>query len=153
MPEGPEHFNSALFINKCCDDHVFSGKIVKSDVNHKNPEINCNFDHYLISAKARGKELMLTLVQNKPDEKDSSSGIKIKREDEHLEPTSAVDQMKIVFQFGMSGCFRFTNTENLPKHSHLRFFRTDGMVLSYVDVRRYFYFTFIFNFINKKLLL
>lgn len=137
MPEGPEHFKAAQFINRCCKNHIFCGKIVKSEVNHRNPEINCLFEKYVVSAQARGKEVMLTLVQHCEEEikQKPLSDIKIKEEPD-LECSTPFTQLKIVFQFGMSGCFRFTNIENLPKHSHLRFFCTDGMILSYEDVRR-----------------
>ena len=137
MPEGPEHFKAAEFINKCCNGRTFSGKIVKSEVSHKNPDIDIDLENYFILAKARGKEVMLTLFQNTLSNKQNYSDMKMIKEEDEPKTTSVEDKMKIVFQFGMSGCFRFTNADDLPKHSHLRFFSTDGMILSYVDVRRY----------------
>ena len=44
----------------------------------------------------------------------------------------------ILLHFGMSGKFEWTSVNDLPKHSHLRFFAKDGdMVLSFVDYRRF----------------
>lgn len=139
MPEGPEHFKAAQFINKCCNGRTFSGKIVKSKVSHRNPDIDFDLEQYFILAKARGKEVMLTIFQNDLEEENNSE-MKIKKEEEHLETIIEKYQMNIVFQFGMSGCFKFTNADDLPKHSHLRFFTTDGMILSFVDVRRYIFY-------------
>ena len=38
---------------------------------------------------------------------------------------------------GMSGHFKLTNTGQEPKHSHLKFYRSDGTTMSFVDVRRF----------------
>eukprot|EP00111_Clytia_hemisphaerica_P019839 TCONS_00058495-protein len=136
MPEGPEHFKAAAFINKHCQDRSFTGKIVKSEVNHRNPEIDCQYETYTVSAKARGKEVMVTVTNLTLDEKKQQS-IK-KKGIVKLEPVeNKSEHFSIVFRFGMSGCFRFTDADNLPKHSHLRFFSIDGMVLSFEDVRRF----------------
>ena len=43
MPEGPELNKAARFVNDVCKGRVFNGKIVKSAVNHKNPEIRHDF--------------------------------------------------------------------------------------------------------------
>ena len=44
----------------------------------------------------------------------------------------------VLFRFGMSGCFKFTSVNEIPKHAHLRFFAKDGEnVLSFVDYRRF----------------
>merc|ERR1719220_3037332 len=44
----------------------------------------------------------------------------------------------VLFRFGMSGCFKFTSINEIPKHAHLRFFSKDGEnVLSFVDYRRF----------------
>eukprot|EP00095_Tigriopus_kingsejongensis_P011467 maker-scaffold582_size130280-snap-gene-0.24 protein:Tk11467 transcript:maker-scaffold582_size130280-snap-gene-0.24-mRNA-1 annotation:"endonuclease 8-like 1" len=44
----------------------------------------------------------------------------------------------ILFRFGMSGCFKFTAPDDLPKHSHLRFSTlAGGHILSFVDYRRF----------------
>ena len=44
----------------------------------------------------------------------------------------------LLFRFGMSGCFKLTSVNEIPKHAHLRFFSKDGEnVLSFVDYRRF----------------
>jgi len=73
MPEGPEHFKAAAFVNKHCQDRSFTGKIVKSEVNHRNPEIDCQYETYTVSAKARGKEVMVTVTNLTLDEKKQQS--------------------------------------------------------------------------------
>lgn len=135
MPEGPEHFKSAEFINKCCRGRTFSGKVVKSEVNVKNPSVEFEVEKYEIHAKSRGKELMVTLQEVVEDEKKPKECI-VKQENDRG-PGKDIQTLSIVFQFGMSGCFRFTNEKNLHKHSHLMFHTLDDMILSFVDVRRF----------------
>ena len=154
MPEGPEHYKAAQYINKHCGEKIFTGKIIKSAVNLKNPEISFNVNRYTVHATSRGKELMLRLTEWLPRNKSS-----LKCNVEHqIEVNEKKDQIKnenendafetfkadaknyvIIFQFGMSGQFLFTKHEDMHKHSHLMFYtdETEPMVLSYVDVRRY----------------
>jgi len=118
MPEGPELHMAARFINQVAKKHNFGGNIVKSEVSTKNPDVEFEAKSYLISAETRGKELKVFLE----DKKDSSS------------------KTHLLFRFGMSGCFKFTGIEDLPKHAHLRFFTVDQkpqQVLSFVDYRRF----------------
>lgn len=163
MPEGPEHFKAASLINKCCCGCLFSGKVIKSIVN-KNPEITFNVKQYTIYAKARGKELMITLTESLKDcivktkgrkacvnkvktdcstskvgvkqEQDNESEHKLNKKNE--EKKHSPQQINIVIQFGMSGKFEFTKEEDIHKHAHLMFFTDkENMVLSYVDTRRF----------------
>eukprot|EP00092_Neocalanus_flemingeri_P089776 GFUD01113652.1.p1 GENE.GFUD01113652.1~~GFUD01113652.1.p1 ORF type:complete len:434 (-),score=120.86 GFUD01113652.1:72-1373(-) len=118
MPEGPEIHMAARFINQVAKYHNFGGTIVKSEVSTKNPDVEFDAKTYLISAETRGKELKVFLE----DKKDSSK------------------KTHILFRFGMSGCFKLTEIEDLPKHAHLRFFTLDQepqQVLSFVDYRRF----------------
>eukprot|EP00092_Neocalanus_flemingeri_P019440 GFUD01021058.1.p1 GENE.GFUD01021058.1~~GFUD01021058.1.p1 ORF type:complete len:484 (-),score=149.92 GFUD01021058.1:72-1523(-) len=118
MPEGPELHMAARFINQVAKYHNFGGGIVKSEVSTKNPDVEFDAKTYLISAETRGKELKVFLE----DKKDSSK------------------KTHILFRFGMSGCFKLTEIEDLPKHAHLRFFTLDQepqQVLSFVDYRRF----------------
>jgi len=118
MPEGPELHMAARFINKVAKSHKFGGKIVKSEVSTKNPDVTFSAKSYLISAETRGKELKVFL-----EDKNNSS-----------------KKTHILFRFGMSGCFKFTKLEDLPKHAHLRFFTLEekpSLVLSFVDYRRF----------------
>ena len=102
MPEGPELHISSLFINDSVKNLIFSGKILKSDVS-KNPNIEWNLPLYKITAESRGKEMKLWLEELSPN--------KI---------SGPLKKISILFQFGMSGCFRLTNVDDIPKHSHLR---------------------------------
>merc|ERR1711915_481793 len=47
--------------------------------------------------------------------------------------------MDILFRFGMSGLFKMTFEDELPKHAHLRFYTNEKppRVLSFVDTRRF----------------
>lgn len=93
---------------------------MKSDVS-RNPEVAWQSEVYRLQAVARGKELKVTLC----DGEVQKTGEKT---------------LDIVFRFGMSGTFKFTTVDELPKHSHLRFFTISEeipMVLSFVDQRRF----------------
>ena len=152
MPEGPEHFLAGAFINNSCDGKIFSGKVIKSAVT-KNPDIELPFTNFSIYAISRGKELMLVLSEcckSKPNIKSeidtqviTTSTIKKEDEEENVLESKCENKLpseiKIIFQFGMSGCFSFTSEMDLPKHSHLMFFTSENpkMVLSFVDTRRY----------------
>jgi len=128
MPEGPELYLSSKYINKVCKDHVFGGKVEKSDVS-KNPAVDWDCPAYTISACSRGKEIKVILT-------DITQEIKSNDSDKRKLPNT----MAIVVRFGMSGIFKFTKADDLPKHSHLRFYTVNddtNMVLSFVDARRF----------------
>lgn len=127
MPEGPELYKAARLVNTVCTGRVFHGKIVRSAVNQKNPEIHHDYDDYTIQAESCGKEMALVLKPHSPV--DSKELKKIKKETKNL---------RILFRFGMSGRFQFTPVNDIHKHAHLRFFTKEEpkMVLSFVDVRR-----------------
>ena len=60
---------------------------------------------------------------------------KTKKKSESL-PEQSVKHL--LFRFGMSGCFKLTSVNEIPKHAHLRFFTKNGEeVLSFVDYRRF----------------
>ncbi|XP_030620901.1 endonuclease 8-like 1 [Chanos chanos] len=127
MPEGPELHLASLFVNRVCEGLVFSGCVEKSEVS-KSPAVDFACDEYRITATSRGKEVRLTLT---PIKNDDSKG-KVKGV-QNQEP------MDVVLRFGMSGFFRFTNEDELPKHAHLRFYTNEKprRVLSFVDARRF----------------
>ncbi|KAG9341239.1 hypothetical protein JZ751_019680 [Albula glossodonta] len=126
MPEGPELHLASLFVNRMCEGVVFTGAVEKSEVS-KSPEVPFACDAYRISAKSRGKEVRLTLAPIKGE------GVVGRTK------SGAVQPMDVVFRFGMSGYFRFTSVEELPKHAHLRFYTKEKpcRVLSFVDPRRF----------------
>lgn len=102
MPEGPELHISSLFINDSVRDLIFSGKILKSEVS-KNPVIEWDVPLYTIKAESRGKEMKLWLEKYSPDKKGRQ-----------------LEKISILFRFGMSGCFKLSTVDDIPKHSHLR---------------------------------
>ncbi|XP_061531894.1 endonuclease 8-like 1 [Phycodurus eques] len=123
MPEGPELHLAGLFVNKMCEGVLFAGPVTKSEVS-KSPDVAFACEAYRISATSRGKEVKLMLTP-------------IKCDDTKAKKTQ--QPMDIVFRFGMSGFFRFTAEDELPKHAHLCFYTKDKpcRVLSYVDARRF----------------
>ncbi|XP_054865310.1 endonuclease 8-like 1 isoform X2 [Amphiprion ocellaris] len=127
MPEGPELHLASLYVNKMCEGVVFSGAVRKSEVS-KSPDVPFTCDAYRITATSRGKEVKLTLTPMKSDEPK-----------QRAKAGQAVQPMDIVFRFGMSGFFRFTGEDELPKHAHLRFYSKEKpcRVLSFVDARRF----------------
>ncbi|XP_032439012.1 endonuclease 8-like 1 [Xiphophorus hellerii] len=128
MPEGPELHLASLYVNKMCDGMVFGGTVIKSEVS-KCPEVAFTCDSYRITATSRGKEVKLTLTPMKSDDEGNRRS-KGGQADQHMD---------IVFRFGMSGYFRFTSEEEVPKHAHLRFYTKEKprRVLSFVDTRRF----------------
>lgn len=131
MPEGPELYKNSQFVNKVCKGLVFSGKIVKSAVSTKNPDVSfpamCD---YCITSESRGKETALILTSLGSD----GNGKQIKQEKD-----CEKQRLRILFRFGMSGKFTFGALKDMHKHAHLNFFTKEKpvMVLSFVDVRRY----------------
>ncbi|XP_026859116.2 endonuclease 8-like 1 isoform X3 [Electrophorus electricus] len=123
MPEGPELHLASLFVNRVCADVVFTGAVEKSEIS-KGPVVPFASDAYCISAVSRGKEVKLTLT--------SVTKSKAKADKCQL-------SMDVVFRFGMSGFFRFTTVEELPKHAHLRFYTNEDpqRALTFVDARRF----------------
>ena len=112
MPEGPELHIAARFINNTVKNFRFGGKIVKSEVSTKNPTIEWNASEYKIVAETRGKELKIHLS----DVTDNKS------------------KTHLLLRFGMSGCFKFSDVSDMPKHAHLRFFTTKSDLPKVIDV-------------------
>lgn len=112
MPELAELRLTADYINTSAKGLKFVN-IIKNP-SHKGKDIYIRFSHFTITAESRGKELMLTLMDR----------------DSH-------EIVKLLMTMGMSGHFQLHNTENTHKHAHLSFISTDGVSLSFVDVRRF----------------
>ncbi|XP_078055955.1 endonuclease 8-like 1 [Mustelus asterias] len=133
MPEGPELHLASRFVNRVCSGTVFSGRVEKSSVS-KNCEVPFSCAAYLISAVSRGKEVKLTLTPIK--EEDGKEDIK---PDAAGGDNALPAPMDVTFRFGMSGSFKLTSEDEIPKHAHLKFF-TKGkpvQVLCFVDPRRF----------------
>ena len=131
MPEGPELFLSSQFVNRLGQTHVFTGKVVKSEVSVKNPDVDWDEKSYKISSTSRGKEVKLVLTAL---QKENITKKDVKTE---IKKEESGKSLCIVFRFGMSGVFRFDSADNMHKHAHLNFFTDSGKVLSFVDVRRF----------------
>ena len=131
MPEGPELHKASLLVNDVCKNSVFTGKILKSPVSIKNPDIVFNVKEYTIRAESRGKEMALILTENLECSKNGRQ-----KKNELIEPKS----IRILFRFGMSGKFLFSPVNETHKHAHLQFLTRGkpAMALCFVDVRRYF---------------
>ena len=139
MPEGPELHVAGLFVNRVCENRIFTGKVKKSAVSTKNPDVEWDEPAYTIAATTRGKEVRLSLTaaeakqshecDNSKDEKKQAT----RKSDIHNKKT------EILFRFGMSGKFKFIPKDDMAmdKHCHLNFFTTDGHVLSFHDYRRF----------------
>ncbi|XP_043933116.1 endonuclease 8-like 1 [Protopterus annectens] len=132
MPEGPDLHLASCYINKVCSGVVFSGAVVKSEVS-KNPEVPFASEAYTICSESRGKEIKLTLSPIK-EEKVKENVKRGKQQN-----TMASNALTLVFRFGMSGHFRMTSEDEIPKHAHLRFYTKEKprRVLSFVDIRRF----------------
>lgn len=130
MPEGPELHKNSLMVNDVCKGRIFSGKIVKSAVSTKNPDVEFPSCEYTIHAESRGKEMALILTSVDRECERKGAGQEIDRKPERL---------RILFRFGMSGKFTFGSIEDLHKHAHLNFYTKEKplKVLSFVDVRRF----------------
>jgi endonuclease VIII-like 1 len=112
MPELAELRLTADYINQVSQGLKFIG--VEKNPQHKGKDISIPFKRFRIYAKSRGKELMLIFSD-----------------------IDSVNEKTLRMTIGMSGHFKITNTANEPKHSHLKFYATDGVTLSFVDVRRF----------------
>jgi len=131
MPEGPELRIAANFINQVASKHLFTGKVIKSDLATKLCEVPFEAETYSLQAESRGKELKVHLDPQNDDTQKKSK----KKKSQDL-PEQSVKH--VLFRFGMSGCFKLTSVKEIPKHAHLRFFSKDGEnVLSFVDYRRF----------------
>ena len=119
---------NSRFVNNVCNNRLFTGKVVKSAVS-KCCDVDFVSEAYTISSEARGKEVALLLQCT-------------------LDPQN---KLRLLFRFGMSGKFRFEDSDQLPKHAHLQFFSTRPRqssqaescetqtvgVLCFVDARRF----------------
>lgn len=116
MPEGPELHLASLYVNKVCDGLRFGGGVEKSAVS-KNSEVPFSCPEYTISAVSRGKEVKVILTP----------------------AAKGAEEACVVFRFGMSGSFKLTTEEEIPKHAHLRFYTLEAprQVLCFVDPRRF----------------
>ena len=81
---------------------------------------------YSVFAESRGKELKLHLYEE--DEKKKSKKNLVKQNSQEVK--------HLLFRFGMSGSFKLSPVDDIPKHAHLRFWSQDEKhLLCFVDYR------------------
>ena len=117
MPECPEVYLNGQLVIEACKGRYFGGKIVKSAVS-KLSEVAFTSNKYTISCETKGYELALILQCDA--DKDN--------------------KLRILFRFGMSGCFRFSPADEIVKYAQLSFFTRDdkpNMALHFFDVCRF----------------
>ena len=107
MPEGPELYKAAQYLNKIGAEYLFSTVRLLYEPSYKRPEIPWNKPKFHLSAKSRGKEIQISLVEE--------FGAETKKSDKKPE------LLKILLTFGMTGRFAFTPLTETQKHSMLMF--------------------------------
>jgi len=115
MPELAELRLTADYINQEAKNRIFSGVVKNPE--HKGEEVEIDFP-FIIEAKSRGKELMLTIS---------------------TAPEFVTDQVEVkhlMMGMGMTGYFKWLQPGAIEKHAHLMF-KTESGTLAFVDVRRF----------------
>jgi len=112
MPELAELKLTAQFINEAARGLKFIN--IKKNPVHKGTVNKPPFEKFVISAKSRGKELIV-----------------------YLHDYYSNETIPVRMCMGMAGQFRMTNTGDENKHAHLNFYSNEGTTLSFVDVRRF----------------
>uniref|UniRef100_A0A671NKS8 Formamidopyrimidine-DNA glycosylase catalytic domain-containing protein n=1 Tax=Sinocyclocheilus anshuiensis TaxID=1608454 RepID=A0A671NKS8_9TELE len=119
------HVAKRQFMNFACTCSALA-----ADFHNTNSTSHPKVPFYCIKAQYRGKEVRLTLTPIKNDD------------DGKHKPSKHQSQQPIdvVFRFGMSGFFRFTSVDDLPKHAHLRFYTKESprRMLSFEDKKTRF---------------
>ena len=112
MPELAELKFTADYVNQVSEGQTYVG--VEKNPIHKCDDLNIPFKKFKIKAVSKGKEMVLYFLDKQSDQ-----------------------YIPVRITMGMSGHFKLTNTGQEPKHSHLKFYRSDGTTMSFVDVRRF----------------
>lgn len=112
MPELAELKFTADYVNEISEGQTYV-RVEKNPI-HKCDDLNIPFKKFRIKAVSKGKEMVLYFLD--------------KLSDQHI---------PVRITMGMSGHFKLTNTGQEPKHAHLKFYRSDGTTMSFVDVRRF----------------
>ena len=112
MPELAELKFTADYVNQVSEGMTYVG--VKKNPIHKCEDLNIPFETFKIKAVSKGKEMVLYFLDKHSDQ-----------------------YIPVRITMGMSGHFKLTNSGQEPKHSHLKFYRSDGTTMSFVDVRRF----------------
>lgn len=122
MPELADIILMTALVNKEAANHTFK-RCFKSSV-HRCREVQIPVSWssgFTVSAKSRGKEMMLTL------------------QDASAKSPSASTLILLLFHMGMTGTWNLLDSDDvasLPKHAHFMLVRDDGKCLAHIDVRR-----------------
>jgi formamidopyrimidine-DNA glycosylase len=108
MPELAEVKIMSEYINYVNQEETFIG--VEKSKENKNPKIEVPYKRFKVSAKSRGKELMLTISD-----------------------TTTEESKNILMGMGMSGNWLFIEEGPTPKHAHLVFYTDWGGRLCMVE--------------------
>lgn len=113
MPELAEIKIMSDYINTACFDEDFTSISVSEEVSKRLGLVQpIGLQIFSISAKSRGKELLLTLK-------------------------SGVNEHHLSVSMGMSGHWVFWDSREAPKHTHLKFNTVTGRCLCLIDARRF----------------
>ena len=127
MPEGPELYKAATFLNHIASLHIFKKVRLLQRPSDKHPKIPWSKPRFSLAGEARGKEIRITF-----------SEVPLKDEVDSKKDTKFVPEtLNILLTFGMAGRFAFTKTDEIQKHSLLMFDTTDDHTFSFVDTRHF----------------
>jgi endonuclease VIII-like 1 len=123
MPEISEVRLSSEFVSKIGKNHRFE-RIEKSPVSKMKTDLKVHYKTFTLDSSSRGKEMALHIIGK----------------DETVTGLTGCLTMKVTL--GMSGAWVFYDpadpkNEKYHKHTHLRFFTTEGKILGLYDVRRF----------------
>ena len=127
MPEGPELYKAATFLNHIASQHVFKKVRLLQQPSHKHPLIPWTKPKFSLAGEARGKEIRITFTEvSLKDEVKSDKG-----------KGFVPETLNVLLTFGMAGRFAFTKSDETKKHSLLMFDTTDDHTFSFVDTRHF----------------
>ncbi|XP_063683367.1 endonuclease 8-like 1 [Bolinopsis microptera] len=124
MPEGPELYKAATFLNHIASQHIFKKVRPLKEPSHKHPLIPWTKPSFSLAGEARGKEIRITFTE-------------LSLKDEVKNDKFFPETLNILLTFGMAGRFAMTKTGETRKHSLLMFDTTDDQTFSFVDTRHF----------------
>ena len=124
MPEGPELYKAASFLNHIASQHIFKRVRLLKEPSHKHPLIPWTKPRFSLAGEARGKEIRITFTE-------------LSLKDEVKNDKLIPETLNILLTFGMAGRFAMTKTDETRKHSLLMLDTTDDETFSFVDTRHF----------------
>ena len=71
MPEGPELYKAASFLNHIASQHIFKRVRLLKEPSHKHPLIPWTKPRFSLAGEARGKKIRITFTELSPSHKHS----------------------------------------------------------------------------------